>query len=386
MKRILVIDSENAIGIVIQKILFEEGYIVDVAFTKDDAFRKIDLNSYDLIVTEYLIPEVDSFELIDFLLNSKKLPVIIISGHGDIEIAVRAMKKGVFDYISKPPDLNHLLTAVKEVFDKPFVPESIFEISEKDESKNLIGKDSEIVKVRSLINIASKGDMRFVPVVISGETGVGKEVVAESIHTISKGSCLGFVPINCGAIPSELIESLLFGYEKGSFTGAAMTTKGYFDQANGGTLFLDEIGNASMYLQMKLLRVLQDGKYRRVGGQEDIYSNARILVGTNSDLKKMVSEGKFREDLYYRLKGMEINIPSLKERKDDIDVLTDHFFNKVYPGNKKLPFSNKAKEKIKNYDWPGNVRELFSALMFANAYALSEGSEEIKESHLQFNN
>jgi DNA-binding NtrC family response regulator len=302
-------------------------------------------------------------EVLDFSKkNIPETPIVMISGHGDLELAVNSMKKGAFDYISKPPDLNRLLTTVRNALDrKQLVVENKLLRKKISKSFEMIGKSKGINEIKNLIDKVAETDAK---VLINGPNGSGKELVAKSIHNLSNRAHEQLIEVNCAAIPSELIESELFGHVKGSFTGAIKDKVGKFEAANNGTIFLDEIGDMSLSAQAKVLRVLQDNCIQKVGGGKDIKINVRVIAATNKDLKKEIEEGKFREDLYHRLAVIIIDVPPLNSRKDDIPLLIDHFSKNIAEsqGSELKKFSNKAIDLMKKYDWSGNVRELRNAI------------------------
>lgn len=343
------------------KILTEENEGYDVHEAEDglkglEAIKKED---YDLVLCDIKMPKMDGVEVLEATKKIKpEVPFIMISGHGDLDTAVNTMRLGAFDYISKPPDLNRLLTTVRNALDrKELVVEN--KILKKKVSKNyeMIGESSEIDIIKEMIEKVAPTDAR---VLITGPNGTGKELVAHWLHQKSPRSASPFIEVNCAAIPSELIESELFGHVKGAFTSAVKDRAGKFEAANSGTIFLDEVGDMSLSAQAKVLRALQENKISRVGTDKDIKVDVRVLAATNKDLKKEIEEGKFREDLYHRLAVILIKVPPLNERRDDIPLLIDHFSKKIASeqGTAQKEFSNKAIELLKGYDWTGNVREL----------------------------
>ena len=361
MSKILVIEDESAIRRVLVKILTEENEGYDVHEAEDglkglEAIKKED---YDLVLCDIKMPKMDGVEVLEATKKIKpEVPFIMISGHGDLDTAVNTMRLGAFDYISKPPDLNRLLTTVRNALDrKELVVEN--KILKKKVSKNyeMIGESSEIDIIKEMIEKVAPTDAR---VLITGPNGTGKELVAHWLHQKSPRSASPFIEVNCAAIPSELIESELFGHVKGAFTSAVKDRAGKFEAANSGTIFLDEVGDMSLSAQAKVLRALQENKISRVGTDKDIKVDVRVLAATNKDLKKEIEEGKFREDLYHRLAVILIKVPPLNERRDDIPLLIDHFSKKIASeqGTAQKEFSNKAIELLKGYDWTGNVREL----------------------------
>ncbi|MBT8203785.1 MAG: sigma-54 dependent transcriptional regulator [Eudoraea sp.] len=361
MSKILVIEDEAAIRRVLVKILSEENdqYEVEEA---EDGSKGLDLikkNDYDLALCDIKMPKMDGVEVLQAARKIKpETPFIMISGHGDLDTAVNTMRLGAFDYISKPPDLNRLLTTVRNALDrKELVAEN--RILKKKVSKNyeMIGESAEISKIKEMIEKVAPTDAR---VLITGANGTGKELVAHWIHEKSPRSNGPFIEVNCAAIPSELIESELFGHVKGAFTSAVKDRAGKFEAANKGTIFLDEVGDMSLSAQAKVLRALQESKISRVGSDKDIKVDVRVVAATNKDLKKEIGEGRFREDLYHRLAVILIKVPALNDRRDDIPLLIDHFSDKISAeqGTAKKKFSKKAVDLLRGYDWTGNIREL----------------------------
>ena len=361
MSKILIIEDEPSIRRVLVKILAEEdkSHKIDEAENGIEAINKIKKDSYDLIISDIKMPKVDGIEVLDFSVkNIPETPVIMISGHGDLDLAVESMKKGAFDYISKPPDLNRLLTTVRNALDrKKLVVEN--KLLRKKISKNyeMIGESKAINYVKNLIEKVAETDAK---ILINGPNGSGKELVAKSIHHFSTRAHESLIEVNCAAIPSELIESELFGHVKGSFTGAVMDKIGKFEAAHNGTIFLDEIGDMSLSAQAKVLRVLQDNCIQKVGGAKDIKINVRVIAATNKDLKKEIKQGKFREDLFHRLAVIIIDVPPLNSRREDIPLLIDYFSKNIADsqGVDARKFSKKAIDLIKKNDWSGNVRQL----------------------------
>lgn len=361
MSKILVIEDEAAIRRVLIKILSEENEDYRV-FEAEDGMKGIELlkkDDFDLVLCDIKMPKMDGVEVLEAAKKEKpEIPFIMISGHGDLDTAVNTMRLGAFDYISKPPDLNRLLTTVRNALDKKeLVVEN--KILKKKVSKNyeMIGDSNAIGNIKDIIEKVAPTDAR---VLITGSNGTGKELVAHWVHQKSQRSSAPFIEVNCAAIPSELIESELFGHVKGAFTSAVKDRAGKFEAANKGTIFLDEIGDMSLSAQAKVLRALQENKISRVGSDKDIKVDVRVLAATNKDLKKEIAEGKFREDLYHRLAVILIKVPSLNDRREDIPLLIEHFSEKIADeqGSIKKSFAPKAIELLKSYDWTGNVREL----------------------------
>lgn len=361
MSKILVIEDEAAIRRVLVKILTEENNTYDVDDAEDGltGIEKIKQEDYDLVLCDIKMPKMDGVEVLEATKKIKpEIPFVMISGHGDLDTAVNTMRLGAFDYISKPPDLNRLLNTVRNALDKKeLVVENT--MLKKKVSKNfeMIGKSDAIRQIKDMIDKVAPTDAR---VLITGPNGTGKELVAHWLHQKSERSNGPMVEVNCAAIPSELIESELFGHVKGSFTGAQKDRAGKFEAANGGTIFLDEIGDMSLSAQAKVLRALQENKIQRVGSDKDIKVDVRVIAATNKDLKNEIELGKFREDLYHRLAVILIKVPSLNERREDIPLLIDYFSEKIASeqGTAIKTFSKKAIKLLQEYDWTGNIREL----------------------------
>lgn len=361
MSKILVIEDEAAIRRVLVKILSEENDAYQLEEAEDGlkGLEAVKNNDYDLVLCDIKMPKMDGVEVLEAARKIKpEIPFIMISGHGDLDTAVNTMRAGAFDYISKPPDLNRLLTTVRNALDrKELVVEN--KILKKKVSKNyeMVGDSKEIETIKDMIEKVAPTDAR---VLITGSNGTGKELVAHWLHQKSPRSSAPFIEVNCAAIPSELIESELFGHVKGAFTSAVKDRAGKFEAANKGTIFLDEIGDMSLSAQAKVLRALQENKISRVGTDKDIKVDVRVLAATNKDLKKEIAEGKFREDLYHRLAVILIKVPALNDRRDDIPLLINHFATKITSeqGIANKTFSDKAIKLLKAYDWTGNIREL----------------------------
>ncbi len=361
MSRILVIEDEAAIRRVLVKILSEESdsYSVEEAEDGLKGLETIKNNDYDLVLCDIKMPKMDGVEVLEAARKIKpEIPFIMISGHGDLDTAVNTMRLGAFDYISKPPDLNRLLTTVRNALDRKVLVVENKNLKKKV-SKNyeMIGESNEINIIKEIIEKVAPTDAR---VLITGSNGTGKELVAHWLHEKSARSSSPFIEVNCAAIPSELIESELFGHVKGAFTSAVKDRAGKFEAANKGTIFLDEIGDMSLSAQAKVLRALQESKISRVGTDKDIKVDVRVVAATNKDLKKEIEEGNFREDLYHRLAVILIQVPSLNDRRDDIPLLIEHFSKKIAEeqGMAGKTFSSKAIDLLKAYDWTGNIREL----------------------------
>jgi len=359
MANILIIDDEKAIRKTLSEILSYEGYKIDEAGDGEEGLQKFTDKTYDVVLCDIKMPKMDGIE---FLERSKEInpdiPVIMISGHGNIDTAVEAVKTGAFDYISKPPDLNRLLITLRNALDKQSLVTETKVLKRKvSRALEMIGDSGPINKIKDTIEKVAPTDAR---VLITGENGVGKELVARWIHEKSNRNTGPMVEVNCAAIPSELIESELFGHEKGSFTSAIKQRIGKFETANGGTLFLDEIGDMSLNAQAKVLRALQEGKITRVGADKDISVDVRVITATNKDLLKEVDEKKFRLDLYHRLGVIIIHVPSLNERREDVPSLVEHFLDIIASeyGQPKKTVEPKAMEALQSYNWTGNIREL----------------------------
>ncbi|HNP00219.1 MAG TPA: sigma-54 dependent transcriptional regulator [Ferruginibacter sp.] len=359
MSTILIIDDEKAIRKTLSEILSYEGYKIEEAGDGEEGLKKFSEKAYDIVLCDIKMPKLDGIE---FLEKAKAvnadIPVIMISGHGNIDTAVEAVKKGAFDYISKPPDLNRLLITLRNALDKQNL------VTETKVLKRKVGKVLEMVGTSPAIQMIKDTIDKVAPtdarVLITGENGVGKELVARWLHEKSNRNSGPIVEVNCAAIPGELIESELFGHEKGSFTSAVKQRIGKFETANGGTLFLDEIGDMSLTAQAKVLRALQEGKITRVGGEKDINVDVRVVAATNKDLLKEVEEKNFRLDLYHRLGVIIIHVPSLNERREDIPLLVDYFLDIIASeyGQPKKQVDKAAIDALQAYNWTGNIREL----------------------------
>ncbi|HZJ59034.1 MAG TPA: sigma-54 dependent transcriptional regulator [Chitinophagaceae bacterium] len=359
MADILIIDDEKAIRKTLSEILSFEGYKIDEASDGEEGLKKFRERNYDVVLCDIKMPKIDGIEFLQKAGESNPdVPVIMISGHGNIETAVEAVKTGAYDYISKPPDLNRLLITIRNAMDKSNLVSEAKVLKKKvNRVQEMIGHSAPIMKIRETIDKVAPTEAR---VMITGENGVGKELVARWIHEKSNRATGPLVEVNCAAIPSELIESELFGHEKGSFTSAIKQRIGKFEQANGGTLFLDEIGDMSLNAQAKVLRALQEGKITRVGADKDISVDVRVIAATNKDLLKEVDAKTFRLDLYHRLSVIIIHVPSLNERKDDIPPLVDQFLSDICEdyGIAKKTIDDDTMQLLQNYDWTGNIREL----------------------------
>ena len=363
LKKILIIDDERSIRATLKEILEFEKYLVETAQDGIEGYKMAEEKNFDLIFCDIKMPKIDGIETLKKIVENNILtPVVMISGHGDIETAVHTLKIGAFDYIEKPLDLNRVLTCVKNALNNNHLRKENSILKRKiNSSSEIIGQSPEIKSILELITKVANSNAR---VLITGPNGTGKELVANQIHEKSSRNKNLFVEINCAAIPSELIESELFGHEKGSFTSAHKQKIGKFEQASNGTLFLDEIGDMSLSAQSKVLRALQENKITRVGGNKSISVNPRIIAATNKNLKKEIENGNFREDLFHRLNVIPINVPSLKDRIEDIPILCDYFIEKICKehGIKQKEISNKAIDELKKMKWTGNIRELRNVL------------------------
>ena len=361
MQHILIIEDEAAIRRVLVKILSEESdtYAVEEAEDGLAGIEKIKKKDYHLVLCDIKMPKMDGVEVLEAVKKIKpETPMVMISGHGDLDTAVNTMRLGAFDYISKPPDLNRLLNTVRIALDRKELVVENKRLKKKVSKKyEMIGDSPAIARIKGMIDKVAPTDAR---VLITGPNGTGKELVAHWLHQKSDRNRGPMIEVNCAAIPSELIESELFGHVKGAFTSAAKDRVGKFEAANGGTIFLDEIGDMSLTAQAKVLRALQESRIQRVGSDKDIKVNVRVVAATNKNLKKEIEDGKFREDLYHRLAVILIEVPSLYDRRDDIPLLISHFAKKISEeqGTAGKTFSDKAIKLLQNYDWTGNIREL----------------------------
>ncbi len=378
MSKILIIEDEAAIRRVLTKILSEESVTYQVEDAEDglQGLEKIKNQDYDLVLCDIKMPKMDGIELLEAVKKIKpEIPMVMISGHGDMETAIHSMKLGAFDYISKPPDLNRLLNTVRNALDKKqLIVEN--KILKKKVNKNyeMIGESEAINHIKLMVDKVALTGAR---VLITGPNGTGKELVAHQLHEKSERANFPLIEVNCAAIPSELIESELFGHLKGAFTSAIKDRAGKFESADGGTIFLDEIGDMSLPAQAKVLRALQENLIQRVGADKDIKVNVRVIAATNKDLKLEISEGRFREDLYHRLAVILIKVPALNDRREDIPLLIEHFSDKIATeqGNAIKLFSGEAIKLLQEYDWTGNIRELRNVI----ERLIILGSNEISE-------
>jgi len=359
MPKILIIDDERSIRSTLKEILEYEKYTVEEAKDGEEGLKMILENDYDVVLCDIKMPKMDGMEVLEKVFSSgKEIPFIMISAHGSIETAIDATRKGAYDFITKPPDLNRLLVSVRNAMDRSILVTETKTLKKKvNKSYQIIGESKEIQHIFKTIEKVAPTDAR---VLITGPNGAGKELVARAIHTQSKRTNEILIEVNCAAIPSELIESELFGHEKGSFTSAIKQRIGKFEQASGGTLFLDEIGDMSLSAQAKVLRALQENTITRVGGEKEIKVDVRIIAATNKNITKEIAEGRFREDLFHRINVIPIEVPALSQRAGDIPLLISHFLNLVAEdyGTAAKKIDAKAVEALKGLPWTGNIREL----------------------------
>jgi DNA-binding NtrC family response regulator len=359
--KVLIIDDERAIRRALREILEFEQIQVQEAENGKDGIELLRANTFDLVFTDIKMPLMDGMEVLTAIQTEKiDVPIVMISGHGNVETAVQAIKQGAFDFIEKPLDLNRILVILRNVKDRNHLVEETQVLKatvKKIKGSKIVGESPEIIAIKEMIERVAPSDAR---VMITGQNGTGKELVARSLHDLSNRSKMPFIEVNCAAIPAELIESELFGHEKGAFTSAVKDKKGKFELASGGTIFLDEIGDMSASAQAKVLRALQENVIQRVGGEKDIKVDCRVVAATNKDLRQEINEGRFREDLFHRLAVIPIHVPSLNERTADIPLLADHFLTLVCQeqGIQKKEFTNEAKFELQKINWTGNIREL----------------------------
>ena len=386
MSKILIIEDEESIRRVLNKVLIQENKTYNIVEATDgvDGISKINSSKFDLILCDIKMPKKDGIEVLKHVLKEcPNTPTIMISGHGDLETAVESMRLGAFDYISKPPDLNRLLNSVRSaLLNKNFVKKGKIKNNTSKEF-NIIGKSSPITDIKNMIDKVSLTNAK---VLIQGPNGSGKELVAHQIHLNSLRNSAPFIEVNCAAIPSELIESELFGHVKGAFTSAVKDKAGKFEAANGGTIFLDEIGDMSMPAQSKVLRALQEHKIQRVGSERDLVVDVRVIAATNKNLRKEIENNNFREDLFHRLAVIEIDVPSLNKRLSDIPLLVEHFLKDIGKDsdNELKTMDKDAINQLKEYDWSGNVRELRNVV--ERLIILSDNNKITKKDVMKYSN
>jgi DNA-binding NtrC family response regulator len=386
MSKILIIEDEETIRRVLNKVLTQENKTYSIVEAVDgvDGISKINSSKFDLILCDIKMPKKDGIEVLKHILKEcPNTPTIMISGHGDLETAVESMRLGAFDYISKPPDLNRLLNSVRSaLLNNNFVKRGKVKNNNSKEF-NIIGNSSPIIEIKNMIDKVSLTNAK---VLIQGPNGSGKELVAHQIHLNSLRNSAPFIEVNCAAIPSELIESELFGHVKGAFTSAVKDKAGKFEAANGGTIFLDEIGDMSMPAQSKVLRALQEHKIQRVGSERDLVVDVRVIAATNKNLRKEIENNNFREDLFHRLAVIEIDVPSLNKRLSDIPVLVEHFLNDIAKDSdqESKTMDKDAVNLLKEYDWSGNVRELRNVV--ERLIILSDNKKITKKDVLKYSN
>jgi len=386
MSKILIIEDEESIRRVLNKVLMQDdkSYSITEAVDGLDGISKINSSKYDLILCDIKMPKKDGIEVLKHILKEcPNTPTIMISGHGDLETAVESMRLGAFDYISKPPDLNRLLNSVRSaLLNKNFVKKGKSKLKTSSDF-NIIGKSEAITNIQKMIDKVSLTNAK---VLIQGPNGSGKELVAHQIHMNSLRNSAPFIEVNCAAIPSELIESELFGHVKGAFTSAVKDKAGKFEAANGGTIFLDEIGDMSMSAQSKVLRALQENKIQRVGSERDLIVDVRVIAATNKNLRKEIQENNFREDLFHRLAVIEIDVPSLNKRLSDIPLLVEHFLKDISKSSdhQLKTIDKDGIDQLKKYNWTGNVRELRNVI--ERLIILSDGKKISKKDVIKYSN
>jgi DNA-binding NtrC family response regulator len=386
MPKILIIEDEEAIRRVLKKILTEQDAAYHVYLASDglEGLQEIEKQQFDLVLCDIKMPKMDGIEVLQHIKDRQpELPVIMISGHGDLDTAVETMRMGAFDYISKPPDLNHLMNTIGHALNRKFLEQENKILKRKiGKSYEMIGESQGIKDIKTIIDKVASTSAR---VLITGPNGTGKELVAHWIHQKSDRSQAPIIEVNCAAIPSELIESELFGHVKGAFTSAVKDRAGKFEAANGGTLFLDEIGDMSLSAQAKVLRALQEHRVQRVGSDKTIKVDVRVIAATNKNLKKEIEAGRFREDLFHRIAVILIQVPPLNDRREDIPLLIEYFSKQITTaqGTVMKVFSQEAVDCLKHYDWTGNIRELRNVV---ERLLILGGSEISKKDVMQFAN
>ncbi len=389
MAKILIVDDEPSIRRILREILEFEKYTIEEACDGLECVTRIQQREkFDVIILDIKMPKMDGMEALERLqIMAPEIPVVMISGHATIDIAVEAVRKGAFDFIQKPPDMNRILITVRNALDKSELTATTKTLTNKvlkGKRQEIVGNSKPIMDVKEMINKVAPTESR---VLVLGQNGTGKELVARWIHAKSKRADHQLIEVNCAAIPSDLIESELFGHVKGSFTGAYKDHAGKFEQANGGTIFLDEIGDMSHSAQAKVLRALQDSKINRVGGEKEIKVDVRVIAATNKDLRKEINEGRFREDLFHRLAVVQIRVPALNDRRDDIPILVEHFNKSVASdsGHPPKKFTKEAMRSLQEYDWTGNIRELSNVVERLHIFCDSEVTEDDIMRHVYWN-
>ena len=387
MNKILIIDDQKPIRNALREILEYEKYVVDDASDGLMGLKMIKSHKYDLVFCDIKMPQLDGIEFLKKISEMRfSNPIIMISGHGDIETAVQTLKLGAYDYIEKPLDLNRVLTSVKNTFDNSLLKKENIALKNKinnSSNNEIIGNSKQIKSIKKLILKVANTNAR---ILITGSNGTGKELVAKQIHEKSNRNNQSFIEVNCAAIPSELIESELFGHVKGAFTSAVKDKAGKFEAANGGTIFLDEIGDMSMSAQSKVLRALQENKIQRVGSERDLIVDVRVIAATNKNLRKEIQENNFREDLFHRLAVIEIDVPSLNKRLSDIPLLVEHFLKDISKSSdhQLKTIDKDAVDQLKKYNWTGNVRELRNVI--ERLIILSDGKKISKKDVIKYSN
>jgi two-component system, NtrC family, nitrogen regulation response regulator NtrX len=388
MAKILIVDDEPSIRKILREILEFESYTIDEAADGVECLVKVQRDKPDVVILDIKMPKMDGMEALERLqILAPETPVIMISGHATIDIAVQAVQKGAFDFIQKPPDMNRILITVRNALDKHDLISTTIVLTKKiskSKCQEIIGVSKPIMDVKEMIDRVAPMNTR---VMILGQNGTGKELVARWLHAKSARANNALIEVNCAAIPSELIESELFGHMKGAFTGAIKDHAGKFEQANGGTIFLDEIGDMSLAAQAKVLRALNDNKITRVGGEREIKVDVRVLAATNKDLRREIAEGRFREDLFHRIAVVQIRVPALNDRRSDIPLLIETFNKRIADeaGHPPKKFAKDAMTALQNYDWTGNIRELSNVVERLHIFCDHVVSEEDVMKHVYWN-